>query len=77
MLDVSDPLLRDPLSPMKAHRKYRAIVTPEGEILTYRGVTCFEEVSACPKCGYALPAAAKSGHWKFCPNCGQAIVLEG
>lgn len=77
MLDASDPLLRDPLSPMRVRREYRAIVMPEGEILKYRGTTCFEEVSVCPKCGYAFPAAAKSDNWKFCPVCGQAIVLKG
>lgn len=77
MLDASDHLIRDPLSPMRVHQEYRAIVTPEGETLTYRGAACFEAVSVCPKCGYALPAAAKSDHWKFCPACGQAIVLKG
>lgn len=77
MLDVSDPVMRDPLSPMGVRREYRAIVTPEGENLMYRGVTCFEEVSVCPKCGHALPNVEKSVHWKFCPVCGQAIVLKG
>lgn len=77
MLDASDPIIRDPLSPMRVHREYRAIVTPEDEILMYRGAQCFEAVSACPKCGYVLPVTAKSDHWKFCPACGQAIVLEG
>lgn len=67
----------DQLSPMRVHREYRAIVTPENEILRYRGATCFEAVSTCPKCGYALPEAAKSDHWKFCPACGQAIVMKG
>lgn len=56
---------------------YREIVTPEGETLTYRGAKCFEEVSVCPKCGYAFSAVAKLDHWKFCPTCGQAIVLKG
>ena len=77
MLDASGPIMRDPLSPMEVRRKYREIVTPEGEMLKFHGVTCFEEVSVCPKCGYALSAAAKSDHWKFCPACGQAIVLKG
>lgn len=69
-------MISDPLSPMKVHREYREIVTPENEILRYRGATCFEEVIVCPKCGHALPAAAKSDHWKFCPSCGQSIRWE-
>lgn len=77
MLDASDPLLRDPLSPMRVRRKYREIVTPEGEMLRFRGVMCFEEVYACPRCGYALPTMARPDNWKFCPTCGQAIVLRG
>lgn len=77
MLDASDSIIRDPLSPMRVHREYRAIVTSEGETLTYRGATCFEAVSVCPRCGYVLPATAKSDYWKFCPSCGQAIVLKG
>lgn len=76
MIDASDPLLRDPLKPLAVKRGYHVINTPEGETLKYRGITCFEEVIMCPKCGYDFPNAARSDRWKFCPVCGQAIRLE-
>lgn len=76
MPDANDTLLRDSLKPLAVKRGYHAINTPEGETLKYRGITCFEEVIVCPKCEYDLPNAARRDRWKFCPVCGQAIVLK-